>query len=122
MTNFNYYELLAFFYSGIFKQVKQGIDLDQAIIIIDDAFWMFPEEQYYLNNLIVCIHYMNVAYALEKNFTPKQVEVYKTQLKLVKENVNISEWLTSDEMEHFTETIDQLNYEIKNWELENHIK
>jgi hypothetical protein len=64
---------------------------------------------------------MNVVYAINRSFTFKQIEVYKNQLNLVKENINISDLLTSDEMEHFTETLNQLNYDIENWERENTI-
>jgi hypothetical protein len=121
MTNFSYFELIAFFYSGIFKHVKQDTDFDQANIRVYDDLWLFPEEQNYLNNLIVYINYMNVVYILRKRFTTKQIEVYKNQLKLVHENINIQELLSEDEYEHFIETLNQLNYEIENWGRENTI-
>ena len=121
MANFNYFKEIAFYYTGIFGLMKQGDDIAHANARGGNDYWLFPEEQNYLNNLIILIHYMNVVYALRKNFTIKQIEVYKNQLKLVQDNITISEWLSSDEIEHFTETVDQLNYEIENWERENTI-
>ncbi len=122
MTNFKYFKLIAFYYNGIFGLIKQGTPIDQANIRGYDDFWLYPENDNYLNNLIVYLHFMNVVFALRKSFTFKQIEVYKNQLKLVNENINISDWLSSDEMEHFKESVSQLNFEIENWELENLIK
>ena len=121
MDKLNYFQTIAFFYSGIYNQIKQNRTFDQSLYLELDDMWLYPENEYLLNNLIVNIHYLNVIYATKREFTPKQIEVYKNQLKLVQKNTNISEWLTADELEHFNETIDQLNYEIDNWESENTI-
>ncbi len=121
MYNLNYFQVIAFFYSGIYNQIKQKRTFEQSLNSEFDDMWLYPENEYLLNNLIVIIQYLNVKYATTKKFTSQQIELYKNQLKLVQEKINLSEWLSEDEMEHFTETLDQLNYEIENWERENTI-
>ena len=121
MYNLNYFQVIAFFYSGIYNQIKQKRTFEQSLNSEFDDMWLYPENEYLLNNLIVIIQYLNVKYATTKKFTSQQIELYKNQLKLVQEKINLSEGLSEDEMEHFTETLDQLNYEIENWERENTI-
>jgi hypothetical protein len=111
MSNFKYYELIAFFYAGIFGQIKQGIAFEMAINVSFDSFWLYPEDDNRLSNLIVLIHYLNVEYATHKVFTEKQVELYKNQLELIKDD-DLAIWLKEEELEHLNETILQLNSEI----------
>jgi hypothetical protein len=112
MTNFKYFELIAYFYSSIFDQVKQGIDFDMAVNSRLDDYWFFPEYENRLTNLVVGIQYLNVKFAIHKTFTAKQIEVYKTQLELIKDD-DLSVWLAQEELEDFNETVFLLNYEIE---------
>ncbi len=121
MNNINYFQVIAFFYSGIYNQIKQNRTFEQSLHSEHEDMWLYPENENLLNNLIVNIHYLNVIYAMRKNFTIKQIELHKSHLKLVHENINIQALLSEDEYEHFTETLNQLNYEIENWERENTI-
>ena len=121
MTSYKYYELIASYYAVIFDCVKQGTNIDQSNIRSYDDLWLFPESENYLHNLVVYIQFMKVIYALRRAFTHKLIEVYKKQLQLVQENIKVSDWLSEEELEHFNETVDQLNYEIENWERENTI-
>jgi hypothetical protein len=111
MTTFKYFELIAFFYAGIFEQIKQGIAFDMAVNISFDNLWLFPEHENRLSNLILQTQYLNVKYAMHKSFTPKQIEVYKNQLELVN-NEDLVFWLNPDELEHLNETIYNLDSEI----------
>ena len=111
MTDFKYFELIAYFYSSIFAQVKQGIDFDMAVNSTLDGYWSFPEYENRLSNLIVQIQYLNVKFAMNKSFTAKQIEIYKHQLELIK-NDDLATWLSLDELEHFNETVYHLNAEI----------
>lgn len=112
MTNFKYFELIAYFYSSIFGQVKQGIDFDMAVNSRLDDYWFFPEYENRLTNLVVQIQYLHIKYAMYKNFTAKQIEGYKTQLELIKDD-DLSVWLAPEELEDFNENIFLLNYEIE---------
>lgn len=111
MTNFKYFELIAFFYTGIFDQIKQGIAFDMAVNISFDCLWLFPEQENRLSNLVVLIQNAHIKYAMNKTFTEKQIEVYKRQLELIK-NDDLTTWLSPDELEHFNETVYNLNVEI----------
>jgi hypothetical protein len=111
MSNFKYFELIAYFYSSIFAQVKQGIDFDMAVNSRLDDYWFFPEYENRLTNLVVQIQYLNVKFAMNKSFTAKQIEIYKHQLELIK-NDDLTAWLSPDELEHFNETVYNLNAEI----------
>jgi hypothetical protein len=111
MTDFKYFELIAYFYSGIFGQIKQGIEFDMAVSIKLDSYWFYPETENRLSNLIVLIHCLNVRYAMNKVFTVKQIEVYRNQLELIKDD-DLTIWLNQEEIEHLNETISQLNTEI----------
>lgn len=114
MTNFKYYELIAFFYAGIFDQIKQGVAFEMAVNISVDSFWLYPEQENRLSNLILHIHFLNVKYAMNKSFNANQIEVYKNQLELIK-NDDFTEWLKPDELEHLNESIYNLNAEIENF-------
>lgn len=112
MKTFNYFELIAFFYSGIFNLIKQGSSFDMATNQSQDDFWHYPEIQNRLSNLVTFIHFLNIKYALHKKFTAQQIEVYKHQLELIK-NDDLTAWLRPDELEHFNETVYNLNAEIE---------
>jgi hypothetical protein len=111
MKNLKYFELIAYFYSSIFSQMKQGIDFDMALNSRLDDYWFYPEFENRLSNLIVEIQYLNVKYATHKKFTEKQIEGYRHQLELIK-NDDLNIWLSPDELEHFNETVYNLNAEI----------
>lgn len=114
MTDFKYYELIAFFYHSIFDQIKQGIAFDMAVNISLDSFWFYPEHEHRLSNLIVLIQSFHVTYAMDKSFTKKEIDVYKNQLELIK-NDDLSIWLSPDELEHFNESVFNLNAEIEDF-------
>lgn len=112
MENFQYFELIAFFYRGIFDQIRQGQSFEQAVNSTLDDFWLYPEHENRLANLIVQIQYLFVIYSMTKSFTPKQIEVYKTQLDLVK-NDDLNTWLNQEELAHLNESIIDMNEYIK---------
>ncbi|MFM9948080.1 MAG: hypothetical protein ACKV1O_09095 [Saprospiraceae bacterium] len=112
MGNFTYFELIAFFYYGVFDQVKQGTSFEMAVNSSFDNFWSYPEYEHRLPNLIIQIQYLHIKYSFNKSFTSKQVEVYKKQLELIK-NDDLSTMLNEDELYHLNELIEILDNEIK---------
>lgn len=112
MKKIKYFETIALFYSGIFDQIKQGIDLNSAISIEFDRSWQYPEKENKLSNLIVLIHYLDTVYALHKSFNIKEIELYKEHLEFIKDE-DLIQWLDKDELEDFNENIFLLNYEIE---------
>jgi hypothetical protein len=112
MKKIKYFETIALFYSGIFDQIKQGIDLNSAISIEFDSDWQYPEKENRLSNLIVLIHCLDTVYALHKSFTSKEIELYQEHLAFIKDE-DLTQWLDKDELEHFNETVFLLNYEIE---------
>jgi hypothetical protein len=114
MNRFNYFQLIAYFYNGVFDQIKQGSNFEMAVNQSEDDSWLYPESDNRLSNLVVFIHFLNIKYAMHKTFTAKQIEVYKNQLELIKDD-DLSVWLAQEELEHFHETIYNLNAEIDNF-------
>jgi hypothetical protein len=114
MKTFNYFQLIAFFYSGIFDLIKQGSNFDMATNQSQDDFWHYPESDNRLSNLVSFIQFLNIKYALNKTFTERQIEVYRHQLELIK-NDDLTTWLSLDELEHFDETVYNLNAEIEDF-------
>ncbi|MDX2282360.1 MAG: hypothetical protein NW218_22405 [Saprospiraceae bacterium] len=112
MNRFNYFQLIAYFYNGVFDQIKQGSNFEMAVNQSEDDSWLYPESDNRLSNLVVFIHFLNIKYAMHKTFTAKQIEVYKNQLELIKDD-DLSVWLAPEELEHFNETVFLLNYEIE---------
>ena len=111
MINFRYFELIAFFYAGIFDQIKQGTAFEMAVNISFDSFWSYPEQENRLSNLILTIHGLNVDYAMNKSFAAKQIEIYENHLEWIKSD-DLTRLLEPYELEHFNETIYNLNIEI----------
>ncbi len=118
MKKINYFEIIALFYSGIFDQIKQGIDFNSAIAIEFDSSWQFPEEEHRLSNFIILIHCLSATYALRKAFTMKEIELFRGYHDITKyEELQLS--LNQEELEHLDETIYNLNFEINNFMRDN---
>jgi hypothetical protein len=111
MRTFNYFQLIAFFYSGIFDLIKQGSNFEMATNRTLDDFWHYPENENRLSNLVILIQNAHIKYAMYKTFTARQIEVYKHQLELIKDD-DLTLCLCPDELEHFNETVYNLNAEI----------
>lgn len=113
MNDFNYFELIASFYYGIFDQIRQGISIDMSVNQSLDDFWLYPEYDNRLPNLVVLVQYLHIKYSFNKSFTKTQIEIYKNQIELIK-NDDLCIWLSSDELNHLNETIKALNSTIEN--------
>lgn len=108
MRQIKYFEIIALFYSGVFDQIRQGIDMNSAISIEFDSFWKYPEKENSLSNFIILIHCLNAVYSLHKTFTKKEIELFKEYYELTK-NIDLTNWLDIDEIEHFNEKVYNLN-------------
>lgn len=112
MKKIKYFEIIALFYSGIFDQIRQGIDLHSAINIEFDSSQKYPEKENSLSNFIVLIHCLTAVYSLHKSFTKKEIDLFMEYSEYIKHK-DLIHWLDKDELEHFNETVYNLNATIE---------
>ena len=111
MGNWKYYQLIATFYGAFFDLVGQGVTYGDAINRVFNDFWFFPEENNKLVNLISLTQYIEVKFSMDNKINNDLVVLFNSQIEKMN-SINLEENLTLEEIEHLTETIDEINYKI----------
>lgn len=113
MGNWRYYQIIATFYRALFNLIGQGVSYSEAINRVFNDFRFLPEENNILSNLICLIQYIDVKFSIEKAINNELVFLFNSQVEKMK-LINLEESLSSDEIEHLKETIDEIKFKIKN--------
>lgn len=114
MKNVNYFEVIAFYYRGIYDLIKQGQSFKQAEAISFESFWLYPENENQINNLILLVESINVEFSLTKKFRKQAVDLYKKLNGQIAE-MDLTKYLTDNELEVFNESIEVLNADLKEY-------
>lgn len=112
MRNWNYFELIASLYKSFFLYKEQGDSSEKSIARMGLDFWFFPEEENVLENLLLINVTLSISLSLFKKVDDKMIRIFEKQLSLIN-NEFLSLNLNDKEMEHLTETIDEIKYKIK---------
>ena len=112
MNDFNYFERIAFFHQCIYSQIRQGMEMKQAIGFSFEDSWLYPEDENIISNFVMLVEYINVELSLYKNFRKQAIDLYRELCDQVAK-LDLTQYLTEYEIEVFNESIEVLNNDLK---------
>lgn len=112
MKNWSYFELIATLYKSIFLYKEQGDSFEQATSRMGLDFWIHPENNHILENLILIITSISVKMSLSIKINKQLIVMFENQLLLINDELLKSK-IKENEIEHLKESIDEIKFKIK---------
>lgn len=116
MKNWNYNELITCINSNFQSQINQGLPISQAIGLVLEDFWFYPENENIIENLIDIIEVIKLRIDNLEIVYSTSIELYQHQLNLLTDDL-LKTQLTTEEAILLKQSIIDLNEKLKNVEI-----
>lgn len=116
MKNWTYNELITCISNNFQSQIEQGLPISQAIGLVLEDFWFYPENENVIENLIDIIEIIKLRIDNLGIAYSKSIELYERQLNLLTDEL-LKTQLTNEEEILLKQSITDLNEKLKNVKL-----